>query len=241
MKKSIWTIRENHTIAQGIWKMVLEGNTADIRPGQFVNIEIPGKYLRRPISVCDTSDNRLTIIYKTVGEGTLLMSQMTIGQTLDILTGLGNGYDLTRSGDRPLLAGGGVGVPPLYALAKALRKEGKNVQVVLGFNTQNDVFLVDEFRALGCQVDVVTMDGSLGHKGLIVDYLPKDSSYYYACGPLKMLEALMAQLGNHGEVSMEERMGCGFGICVGCSIETNEGIKRVCKEGPVFRVDRLKK
>ena len=223
-----------------------------IRPGQFVEIAVPGQYLRRPISVCDYADGVLTIIYKVVGVGTDAMSRWQAGQQVDLLVGLGNGYDLACAGERPLLIGGGVGVPPLYMLARALREQGKSVRVILGFNTKDEVFYEEEFRALGCEVEVTTADGSHGTKGFVTEARMEQgiksqeprlnglcSTYYYACGPLPMLKAVMKHWGDGGEVSMEERMGCGFGACMGCSIQTKEGPKRVCKDGPVFRAATL--
>lgn len=235
MNNRKYIIVTNEQIAADIWNMRLQGNTEDISmPGQFVNIQLPGLYLRRPISVCDWSENELRIVYKVVGEGTAYMSRLLPGAQLDILTGLGNGYDMLLSGENPLLVGGGVGVPPLYGLAKRLRQSGKKVQVVLGFNTQKDVILADEFARIGCEVQVVTMDGSCGQKGLVTDALPEEYSYFYTCGPLPMLRALAGRLDQDGQMSLEARMGCGFGICVGCTIETKNGPQRVCKEGPVF-------
>lgn len=244
MQTAVFVLISNEPIATRVYKMRLRGATDGIRAGQFVEIAVPEQYLRRPISVCDVERDVLTIIYKVVGEGTRKMSLLQEGATLNVLTGLGNGYDLEKAGDRPLLVGGGVGVPPLYLLAKQLRAQGKTVRVVLGFNTRNEVFYEDEFRQLGCEVKVTTADGSYGTKGFVTDVLPAEEKsegacYYYACGPLPMLRALVRVAGTRGEVSMEERMGCGFGICVGCSIETKNGIKRVCKEGPVFEAGEL--
>ncbi len=239
MKQSKWTIKSNLPLAYQIYCMVLQGDTSDIRPGQFVEIALPGYYLRRPISVSNVVDNELTLIYKTVGQGTAAMAQMKRGQELDILTCLGNGYDLSKAGKEVLLVGGGVGVPPLFYAAKCLRRMGKEVRVVLGFNSIHDVFAEREFKALGCQVDVCTMDGSYGTQGVVTDLIKPSAPYYYACGPLPMLKALVKNVGTNGQISMEERMGCGVGICVGCSIETKHGIKRVCKEGPVFPADEV--
>ena len=239
MKQSKWTIKSNLPLAYQIYCMVLQGDTTDIRPGQFVEIALPGYYLRRPISVSNVVDNELTLIYKTVGQGTAAMAQMKRGQELDILTCLGNGYDLSKAGKEVLLVGGGVGVPPLFYAAKCLRRMGKEVRVVLGFNSIHDVFAEREFKALGCQVDVCTMDGSYGTQGVVTDLIKQPAPYYYACGPLPMLKALVKNVGTNGQISMEERMGCGVGICVGCSIETKHGIKRVCKEGPVFEADEI--
>ena len=234
MKQSSWTIVSNEQIAWRTYRMVLQGDTSDIRPGQFVEIQLPNYYLRRPISVCDIEDNLLTLIYKTVGEGTAAMAAMSAGTELDILSCLGNGYDLSKAGDHVLLIGGGVGVPPLFYAAKDLRNQGKQVRVVLGFGSRREVFAEEDFRRLGCDVSVCTMDGNYGTKGVVTDLLTTPAPFYYACGPLPMLRALVRTLGTNGQLSMEERMGCGVGICVGCSIETRSGVKRVCKEGPVF-------
>ena len=244
MQTAVFVLLSNEMIASRVYKMRLCGATDGIRAGQFVDIAVPGQFLRRPISVCDVEGDVLTLIYKVVGDGTRKMSQLQVGATLNVLTGLGNGYNLEKAGERPLLVGGGVGVPPLYYLAKQLRAKGKPVRVILGFNTREEVFFEDEFRNLGCDVQVTTADGTYGIKGFVTAALPSEgesegSRYYYACGPLPMLRALVQAAGTNGEVSMEERMGCGFGICVGCSIQTKTGIKRVCKEGPVFRVDEL--
>ena len=241
-----FSILSNELIAKHVWRMRLEGAEGlPIRSGQFVEIAVPGQYLRRPISVCDYAEGVLTIIYKVVGVGTDAMSQWQAGQQVDMLIGLGNGYDLSRAGERPLLIGGGVGVPPLYMLARVLRAQGKQVRVILGFNTKEEVFYEEEFRALGCAVEVTTADGSYGTKGFVTEARLDEglgipcSTYYYSCGPLPMLKALIGHWGEQGEVSMEERMGCGFGACMGCSIQTTEGTKRVCKDGPVFSAATL--
>ena len=239
MNSSKWDIVRNECIAEKVWKMVLRGDTKGMKPGQFVEIAVPGYYLRRPISVSDIEGDLLTIIYKTVGVGTVAMAAMQSGEELDILSGLGNGYDLSQAQEEVLLIGGGVGVPPLIYLAKQLRAQGKNVHVVIGFNTKNEVFAEDVFRQMGCEVDVCTMDGSYGQRGVVTDVIQQPTPFYYACGPMPMLRAIAQKVGVNGQMSMEERMGCGVGICVGCSIETKEGIKRVCKEGPVFDVECL--
>ena len=239
MKQVIFNIQSNEQIAKNVYRMLLAGDTTGILSGQFVNIRVAGQFLRRPISVCNITEGVLTIIYKVVGSGTEAMSQLPIGTQLDILTILGNGYDLTKAGDQPLLVGGGVGVPPMYMLARQLREMGKEVKVILGFNTQDEVFYEDEFRALGCDVTVTTVDGSHGIKGFVTNAMDGQQSYYYTCGPLPMIKALIQALGTHGEVSMEERMGCGFGACMGCTIQTTIGPKRVCKEGPVFPAEIL--
>ena len=234
MKQTILEIQSNDCIAKNVYRMQLAGNTEGILPGQFVNIRVEGQFLRRPISVCNIADGILTIIYKVVGVGTEAMSHLPIGTQLDVLTVLGNGYDLSKAGDAPLLVGGGVGVPPMYMLARQLREMGKKVRVILGFNTKDEVFYEEEFRALGCEVVVTTVDGSHGIKGFVTNALDGQQSYYYTCGPLPMIKALLQAAGTNGEVSMEERMGCGFGACMGCTIQTTQGPKRVCKEGPVF-------
>ena len=240
MKDTIFTITENKLIAKSVYQMTLSGDTSDItRPGQFVNIKLDGRYLRRPISVCDCETDRLTLVYKVVGHGTEQMSRMQAGETLLILTGLGNGYDVSLSGEKPLLLGGGVGVPPLYLLAKELRKEGKDVSVILGFNTKDEVFFEEEFLRLGCNVTVATADGSCGEKGFVTDVLPKDYSYFYTCGPLPMLKAVFAKTKTSGQLSFEERMGCGFGACMGCSCKTITGYKRICKDGPVLQKEEI--
>ena len=239
MKQRLFEIQSNEQIAKNVYRMQLSGDTTGILPGQFVNIRVQGQFLRRPISVCNIADGILTIIYKVVGVGTEAMSQLPIGTQLDVLTILGNGYDLTKAGDQPLLVGGGVGVPPMYMLARQLREMGKEVKVILGFNTQDEVFYEEEFRALGCDVIVTTVDGSHGVKGFVTNAMDGQQSYYYTCGPLPMIKALINTLGTNGEVSMEERMGCGFGACMGCTIQTTQGPKRVCKEGPVFPAEVL--
>lgn len=237
MKQSIFEITENRPLTKSVFLMRLSGDTSDITaPGQFVNLKLDGFFLRRPISVCDSESGVLTLIYKVVGKGTEHMSKMTEGEKVDILTGLGNGYDTTVSGDSPLLVGGGVGVPPLYKLAKKLTSEGKKVTVILGFNTKDEIFWEEEFKALGASVLVATVDGSYGVRGFVTDAM-KDLSYtyFYSCGPEPMLKALYKASETSGEMSFEERMGCGFGACMGCSCKTVTGNKRICKEGPVLK------
>ena len=235
MQQEQFTILENQPLTASVFRMVLAGNAGEIRkPGQFVEVRLPGFFLRRPISVCDWQDNRLTLIYKVAGQGTQAMTAMAPGTPLDVLTGLGNGYDLSPAGQNPVLVGGGVGVPPLYALCKALLAEGKSPAVVLGFNTKDEVFYQREFQALGVPVTVTTVDGSQGIPGFVTAGLPQDYTYVYACGPLPMLRAVNAEVKTPGQFSMEERMGCGFGACMGCTIQTKHGPKRVCKDGPVF-------
>ncbi len=235
MKQTVFEIKENTPLTSNVYRMCLSGDTEGILAGQFVNIKIDGLFLRRPISVCDSEAGALTLIYKVVGKGTEAMSEMSEGKKLDVLTGLGNGYDKNKSGKMPLLVGGGVGVPPLYKLAKELLLEGKKVTVVLGFNTKSEIFYEEEFRAIGAEVLVTTVDGTAGIKGFVTDAMANvDYTYFYACGPEPMLKALYRASKTSGEMSFEERMGCGFGACMGCSCKTVSGNKRICKEGPVL-------
>ena len=241
MKQTIFTIKENKALTSSVYKMLLAGDTSDITNcGQFVNIQIDGLFLRRPISVCDCEGDTLTLIYKVVGKGTEQMKDMKPGDKLDILTGLGNGYDTSLSGDTPLLLGGGVGVPPLYMLCKKLIAEGKKPSVILGFNTKDEVFCKDEFEKLGVKVTVTTVDGSEGIKGFVTDAMKnEDYSYFYTCGPEPMLKAIYKASSTEGQFSFEERMGCGFGACMGCSCKTITGYKRICKEGPVMKKEEI--
>ena len=240
MKQSIFTIISNEALTRDVYKMVLSGDTSAVTNcGQFVNIQLDGLFLRRPISVCDYDAETLTIIYKVVGKGTEAMAGMKSGEKLDILTGLGNGYDLTLSGSNPVLLGGGVGVPPMYNLAKKLVADGKQVSVILGFNTQSEIFYENEFKALGCDVTVTTVDGSYGVKGFVTDALPASYTYFYTCGPEPMLKAVYKATTTSGQMSFEERMGCGFGACMGCSCKTLTGYKRICKEGPVMKKEEI--
>ncbi|MCD8106831.1 MAG: dihydroorotate dehydrogenase electron transfer subunit [Oscillospiraceae bacterium] len=241
MTNTIYKILENEKIASKTYRMVLGGDTSGIRnPGQFVNIKLEGFYLRRPISVCDYDEKTLTLIYKTVGNGTEFMSTLPEGSDLDILSGLGNGFDLSKSGDYPLLVGGGVGAPPLYNLCKKLVAEGKKPTVVLGFKTADEVFYQEEFSELGARVIIVTEDGTMGEKGMVTDVIPElDYSYFYACGPIAMLKAMAKVMNTPGEYSFEQRMGCGFGACMGCSCKTKNGFKRICREGPVLSSEEI--
>jgi dihydroorotate dehydrogenase electron transfer subunit len=241
MKQSIFEIRSNEALTDSVYKMVLVGDTSDITNcGQFVNIQLDGMFLRRPISVCDYDEETLTLVYKVVGKGTEAMSLMTPGTKLDILTGLGNGYDLSDAGEKPVLLGGGVGVPPMYNLAKKLREQGKDVKVILGFNTAAEIFYENEFKALGCDVTVTTVDGSYGVKGFVTTVLENmDYTYFYTCGPEPMLKAVHKASVTSGQMSFEERMGCGFGACMGCSCKTLTGYKRICKEGPVMKKEEI--
>ncbi len=240
MKQSIFTILENKALTRDVFRMVLEGDTSAITAsGQFVNIQLSGLFLRRPISVCDWDDKTLTIIYKVVGHGTEAMSVMAPGEKLDVLTGLGNGYDLTPAGDHPVLIGGGVGVPPMYGCAKKLVEQGIKPTVILGFNTQSEIFYEEEFKALGCETFVTTVDGSYGIKGFVTGALPENYTYFYTCGPEPMLKAVYKATSTSGQMSFEERMGCGFGACMGCSCKTITGYKRICKEGPVMKKEDI--
>lgn len=236
MKQGIYTIVGHEALTKDVYRMVLSGDTSAMTmPGQFIEIGLPGFFLRRPISVCDYDEATITIIYKVVGQGTDVMSKMKEGETLDALVGLGHGFEVERSGDDPLLVGGGVGVPPLYHLAKRLLAAGRKVTVILGFNRAEEIFYADEFEQLGARVVVTTVDGSVGVKGFVTDALPERFSHVYSCGPMPMLRALYGVTqGISGEFSLEERMGCGFGACMGCSIMTKNGSRRVCKDGPVF-------
>lgn len=234
MRDIVFSVASNIKIARDIYKLILNGDTSDIlSPGQFVNIKLPGYYLRRPFSVCDWNSESLTIIYKVIGSGTDGLSRISDGVKLSVLTGLGNGYDTDLSPQNSVIVGGGVGVPPLYALAKKLVSSGKSPDVILGFNSIEDCFYIDEFRNLGLKVKVTTVDGSLGIKGFVTNAF-NGEKYAYACGPLSMLKAVY-DLVDDGQFSFEARMACGFGACLGCSIITSSGFKRVCKDGPVFK------
>ena len=242
MKQTEFTVLKNEPLTENVYRMELSGDTSEITgPGQFVNILLEGFYLRRPISVCDAKPGLLTIVYKKVGNGTTKMSTLANGAVLNVLTGLGNGYDLEQAGPKPLLLGGGVGVPPMYLLAKELmaRPETEEVTVILGFNKASEVFYEAEFKALGCRVIVTTADGSYGTKGFVTDALPAEYSYFYTCGPEPMLRAVYKATKTSGQFSFEERMGCGFGACMGCSCKTITGYKRICKDGPVLRKEEI--
>ncbi len=236
MKETVFKVVTNRALTDSVYEMKLRGDTSDITaPGQFVNIKLDSLFLRRPISVCNVVGEELTLVYKVVGKGTRAMSLMGHGTKLDILTGLGNGYDLTPVKSSALLLGGGVGVPPLYLLARKLIGEGKKVTVVLGFNTKSEIFYENEFAALGCDVRVTTVDGSYGTKGFVTDAMEGEFDHFFTCGPEPMLKAVWNKTEIDGQLSFEERMGCGFGACMGCSCQTLTGNKRICKEGPVLR------
>ena len=242
-KRDIYKVLSNEPLTPVVYRMVLEGDTQYItHSGQFINIELEGKFLRRPISVSDYDAQTITIIYKVVGSGTDQMSHMAPGAKLDILTGLGNGFNTENSAERPLLVGGGVGVPPLYNLCKRLLSEGKQPRVILGFNTKDEIFYEEEFKALGVDVYCSTADGSHGTKGFVTDVIREKAllfDYLYTCGPLPMLKALYDATEVDGEFSFEERMGCGFGACVGCTCKTKYGNKRICKDGPVLKREEI--
>ena len=237
MTQGIYEIILNEKLTDNVYKMIIKGDTSAITaPGQFVNIKLEGKYLRRPISICDYSEKDITLIYKVVGVGTEQMAEMSEGESLDVLVGLGNGYSTAESGEKALLIGGGVGVPPLYNLCKKLISEGKEASVILGFNTKSEIFLYDDFKALGAKVTVATADGSFGVKGFVTDAMKDmDYSYFYTCGPEPMFRAIESVARSSGQYSFEERMGCGFGACMGCSCKTKYGNKRICKDGPVLK------
>lgn len=241
MNQAMMKITDNKKIAEKTYFMSLEGDTSAItKPGQFINIKLDGFFLRRPISVCDCENGKLSIIYKVVGNGTKEMSELPIGAELDILSGLGNGYDTSKSGDCPVLIGGGVGVPPMYLLCKKLVSEGKKATVILGFNSEKEVFGIDEFKATGAEVYVTTADGSVGTKGFVTDVLKNlDYTYFYTCGPMPMFKAIESIAKTSGQYSFEERMGCGFGACMGCTCKTKYGNKRICKDGPVLEREEI--
>ena len=236
----MYKIITNEKLTDNVFKMILEGDTSEITaPGQFINIKLEGFFLRRPISICDYDEKTITIIYKVVGEGTEYMSTLTEGEELDCLVGLGNGFDISKS-TKPLLIGGGVGVPPMYNLAKNLIENGQQPVVVLGFNTKDEVFYEDEFKALGCETYVTTVDGSYGINGFVTDaMMDVDYDYFYTCGPMPMFKAINAATSVSGQFSFEERMGCGFGACMGCSCKTKYGNKRICKDGPVLEKEEI--
>jgi len=241
MKQGLFSIVENCAIAKNTYRMVLQGDTSAVtNPGQFVNIAVDGQYLRRPISVCDCEGDTLTLIYKTVGEGTQKLSANRPGDALDILTGLGNGYSLECAGEAPLLIGGGVGVPPLFWLCRKLQQQGCKPTVILGFNSAEEVFYADEFAKFAQKVYITTADGSMGHKGFVTDVM-KDLrySYFYTCGPMPMFRAIERIAVGSGEYSFEERMGCGFGACMGCSCKTQFRDKRICTDGPVLKREEI--
>ena len=241
MKDTLFELISSEKIAKNTYEWVLRGDTSDIcAPGQFVNIKLDGFYLRRPISVCDVVGDKLTLIFKAVGQGTEKMAEMTPGEKLPVLTGLGNGYSLDKSGDFPLLIGGGAGVPPMYMLCKELIKEGKKPTVILGFGSKDEVFYKEKFTNLGAKVLVSTVDGTEGVKGFVTDAMAGvEYTYFFTCGPEPMLKAVYDKSESSGQFSFEERMGCGFGACMGCSCETKYGYKRICRDGPVLEKEEI--
>jgi dihydroorotate dehydrogenase electron transfer subunit len=241
MKTGIFKLKENKKIAKNTYEWVLTGDTSDVTAsGQFVNIKLDGFYLRRPISICDFDDKTVKIIYKVVGYGTEVMAKLEEGGSLDILCGLGNGFDTSKSGKKAVLIGGGVGVPPMYNLCKKLISEGKDVTVILGFNTKDEIFYEEEFKALGANVCVSTVDGSYGTKGFVTDILKDlEYDYFFTCGPMPMFRAIEKIAATSGQYSFEERMGCGFGACMGCSCKTKYGYKRICRDGPVLEREEI--
>lgn len=241
MEKVFLTVKDNKILTESVYEMKLSGDISAVKnPGQFVNISIDGCYLRRPVSVCDVDGDTLTLIYKVVGKGTERLSKYAAGEKIDTLVGLGNGYDLSLSGEKPLLIGGGVGVPPMYLLAKKLAEKGVKPTVILGFNTKSEIFYENEFKTLGATVYVTTADGSYGKKGFVTDIMKDlDYTYFYTCGPMPMFKAIEKIAKGSGEFSFEERMGCGFGACMGCSCKTKYGNKRICKDGPVLKREEI--
>ncbi len=240
MNEVIYTVVENKAIAPGVYRLLLEGDTSAITaPGQFLELKLPGFFLRRPLSVCDWDKNSVTILYKVVGAGTDWLSQCIPGNEISALSGLGNGFDVAVCGDVTLVIGGGIGVPPMYGLAKRLLASGKTPVAILGFNTASECIYAEEFERLGVRTILATVDGSCGVHGFVTDALPEEFDCFCACGPLPMLRALCSASGKPGYLSLEARMGCGFGACMGCTIETVNGPRRVCKEGPVFRKEEL--
>ena len=275
MKKEILTVISNRPVdaLSKVYQMELSGCSEEQRPGQFVNIELDGLFLRRPISVCDWKDGVLTLLYKLVGKGTALMATLQPGARLDVLCSLGNGFDIDIPAfTRPLLVGGGIGTAPLYLLARRLKERGVSPTVILGFNTASEIIYEKEFKALGLRTLVTTVDGSYGTPGFVTDALPLLASvsdpstvgasvsdpstigdsvsdpssvgacgydYCFACGPMPMLRALAPKLASPAQFSLEERMGCGTGICMGCTCPQLTGTKRICKDGPVFRLDEI--
>jgi dihydroorotate dehydrogenase electron transfer subunit len=243
MKKSIFTLGRIRQLTEDTYELTLSGDTSAITaPGQFVNIELPGKFLRRPISVCDWAGKTLTLLVKVVGTGTDQLVNLAPGTALDVLSGLGNGFDMDQAGSHPVLAGGGIGVAPLYGLARRLLDRGVTPTVALGFRSKQDAYYVEEFTALGCPVLIATEDGSLGLKGFVTDAIQTvpECDYVLSCGPLPMLKAVhgLSQL-KGGQFSFEARMGCGFGACMGCSVPTKDGYKRVCKDGPILYKEEI--
>ena len=235
-RRDKFEILKNENLADSVYEMVLKGDTSGLLPGMFVNIEIEPFYLRRPISVCDAKGGRLTIVYKEAGKGTKKLSRMCAESVLDIVLPLGNGFTIEKEQKKILLIGGGAGLPPLYFLCKQLKDSGKSVDVAMGFNTAGEIFYEENFKKTADSVLVMTADGSYGKKGFVTDapYEGKSYDFFYACGPVPMLKAVCEKTQIKGELSLEARMGCGYGACMGCAVRTRHGMKRVCHEGPVF-------
>ncbi len=243
MTKSAFTLEQARQLTGDVWELTLAGDTSAVTaPGQFVNLELPGKFLRRPISVCDWDEGRLLLLVKEAGAGTRQLVRLPAGTELDTLSGLGNGFDLSAVPENAVLTGGGIGIAPLYGLAKRMIAAGRRPRAVLGFRSKADAFYREEFAALGLEVHIATEDGSLGTRGFVTDVLKTlpEGQYVLACGPTPMLKAVHAlpQLSG-GQFSFEARMACGFGACVGCTIQTKQGPRRVCKDGPVFQKEDI--
>ena len=235
MKQGIFTVAENKPLTAKVSRLVLKGDVSAIeRPGQFVQLRLDGLYLRRPFSVCGRDEDSFTVLFETVGKGTEKLRTLECHSRLDVLTGLGNGFDLDACGEAPLLIGGGTGLSPLYWLAKELLKKGRHPTVLLGFNTASDVFYENEFRTLGLETVVTTVDGSYGVKGFVTDAMDREHTGFYTCGPEAMMKAVCACTDKPGQLSFDKRMGCGFGACMGCTVKTKNGLKRICKDGPVL-------
>jgi dihydroorotate dehydrogenase electron transfer subunit len=236
MKQGVFTVADNRPLSRRLSRLRLNGDSSAIAgPGQFVSLSLPGFFLRRPFSVCDWDASGFSIVYEQVGKGTEAMLSLTPGDTLDVLTGLGNGFDLRRAGNAPLLVGGGSGVSPMLGLTRRLLSEGRTPHVILGFSGREDVALLEDFRLIGVCPTVTTLDGSFGLRGFVTDALDDlEPSFFYACGPEAMLRAVSERCACDGQLSFDARMGCGFGACMGCTRPTRSGPKRVCKDGPVF-------
>ncbi len=235
MKQGLFRIAENRPLTEKVSRLCLEGDCSHVgEPGQFVDLRLEGLFLRRPLSVCDVEGDRLTLLYEESGKGTALLRTLPEGTVLDVLTGLGRGFDRSLAGSSPLLIAGGTGASPLYGLAKRLCAEGRDVTVILGFATAAERFYEEEFRALGVTLCVCTEDGSYGRAGFVTEAMDRPASYFYTCGPKAMMQSVCARAETDGQLSLAVRMGCGFGACMGCRVETISGGRRVCKDGPVF-------
>lgn len=239
--QGVLTIISKTQLCSDVYEMVLQGKEASYvsNPGQFINIKLNDSlqpYLRRPMSISDYSDDTITIVFRVVGEGTKILKEKQVGDQLDCLIGLGNGFEVKKD-HKAILIGGGLGTPPLYKLGKELVKQGVEVTTVLGFNSKENVFYEDKFKELG-NCYIATMDGSVGQKGTVVDVINQVGltfDTYYTCGPEPMLKALVKEYPDNGQLSFEARMGCGFGACMGCSCKVKEKpYKRICVEGSVL-------